>query len=315
MTDGIWLLGYGLVMAVAAPWPLRRLTSRAHTPPRWGVAAWTATIAGTLAAFVAGIGLFLLDLVGHWRDPDTAFHRCATTLCRIAAGHSGVVPEVGVWLLGVAFVMAVVVLGIDLTRTLVRMHGRTQQHANDIRMVGRRIQGHDVVVLDVDEPAAYCVPGRPDVIVVTTAALSMLDGRQLAAVLDHERAHLTGRHPQLVALLRGLAATFPYLRLMTEGVAHVSRLLEMRADDAAARRHGSQALLAGLLALAHAAPARAGALGAAGRALIARTERLAGARQSGRARAIVLPATALMATLPPITVAYVLAGAEFGSFF
>ena len=43
------------------------------------------------------------------------------------------------------------------------------------------------------QPAAYCVPGRPATIVLTSGALAVLDPAQLTAVLAHERAHLAGR--------------------------------------------------------------------------------------------------------------------------
>jgi hypothetical protein len=64
---------------------------------------------------------------------------------------------------------------------------------------------------------------------------------------------------------------------MTEGAHHISRLLEMRADDAAARQHGPQPILDGILALTGATPVPAGAMGAAGVAVLARAERLAAA--------------------------------------
>lgn len=42
---------------------------------------------------------------------------------------------------------------------------------------------------------------------------------------------------------------------MREGASEVSRLLEMCADDASARRHGSGVLLSGLITMCRATPA------------------------------------------------------------
>ncbi len=108
---------------------------------------------------------------------------------------------------------------------------------------------------------------------VTTGAIAALGSDELQAVLAHERAHLDGHHPKIVTALRGLAMAFPRLKLVTRGAVDVARLLEMCADDAAARRFGERTLLTGLMALAGATPAQT--LGAADVALLSRAERLA----------------------------------------
>jgi beta-lactamase regulating signal transducer with metallopeptidase domain len=153
------------------------------------------------------------------------------------------------------------------------------------------------------------VSGRPSVIVVTSAAVSALDGRELAAVLAHERAHLAGRHSLAVTTLRGLAAVFPKLTLMREGASQVPRLLEMCADDASARRHGRAPLLSGLIALCRAAPA--GALAAADLAVLARVERLAAPPAEpaiARARAALTSVVAVIVAGPFLTVTLAAAG-------
>jgi Peptidase family M48 len=185
-----------------------------------------------------------------------------------------------------------------------------------VRIVGHRVgvlgtgvcpsQNVETVVLDAAEPAAYCVAGRPRAIVITRGALASLDDQQLAAVLAHERAHMTGHHAQLVAVLRGLAATFPSVGLFGEAAQQVSRLLEMCADDTAARQHGPAPLLAGLLTLARATPAPAGALAASGVAVLDRAKRLAADSpepERNRARAALVGAMAMAATGPFLTFA------------
>jgi hypothetical protein len=158
---------------------------------------------------------------------------------------------------------------------------------------------------DVGSPEA--APSGPRVIVILPPPL---DEQQLAAVLAHERAHLTGHHSVAVTVLRGIAAVLPRLSLMTQGAQQVSRLLEMCADDIAARRHGRQTLLSGLMALCRAEPAEA--LAAADVAVLARAERLAVPPEDpvgARARAALASVVAFMTAGPLIMTALAASGA------
>jgi hypothetical protein len=172
-----------------------------------------------------------------------------------------------------------------------------------VRLVGHHTGEADVVMVEATKPAAYCVAGRPPAIVVTSAARAALDDRQMAAVLAHERAHLAGHHAVIVSTLRALAASFPRLSLITQGAHQVARLLEMCADDVAARRHSSRALLSGMVALTAAAPVEA--LAAADLAVLARAERLAAPPQVSakvKSRAALAGVIAIMAAAPLIAV-------------
>jgi beta-lactamase regulating signal transducer with metallopeptidase domain len=157
------------------------------------------------------------------------------------------------------------------------------------------------VVLDAAQRAAYCVPGRPATIVVTSGALAVLDPAQLTAVLAHERAHLEGRHHLLIALTRALSASFPAVPLVTQGPAEVARLAEMCADDTAARRGGRPALIAALIAMGTGATVPALALAATACAVTARVQRLLEPPRRGRrARyGVALTALVLLLALAP----------------
>jgi Zn-dependent protease with chaperone function len=175
-------------------------------------------------------------------------------------------------------------------RGVQRAQSRARAHGQAARIAGRAMTPapqHDApqhgahhsgaqraVVLDAPQPAAYCVPGRPATIVLTSAALAILDADQLTAVLAHERAHLTGRHHLLTGLTRGLAAVFPAVPLFARGPLEVARLAELSADDAAARRSGRRTLVAALLAMGTGAAVPAAALAATGGATAARVQRL-----------------------------------------
>jgi beta-lactamase regulating signal transducer with metallopeptidase domain len=277
---GACLLLYSVVVLLVGPPVLRRLTRPGYSP-RLGAAAWMTPIGSVLASWGAATMFALADFVHHWNGQGSVLAHCLATLRGLAAGNA---VQLGLLIIVGLGAMAVTISATRSVRILARMRSETHGHASAVRVVGRRLQGRDAVVIDAPEPAAYCIAGRPHAVVITSAVLATLTEPQLAAILAHERAHLDGRHPEMVAVARGLAATFPCLKLMTEGAHHISRLLEMCADDAAASQHGPQPILGGILALTGAAPAPAGALGAAGASVLARVERLATARDAGFGR-------------------------------
>jgi beta-lactamase regulating signal transducer with metallopeptidase domain len=152
---------------------------------------------------------------------------------------------------------------------------RTRAHAEAARITGATLPGAGAaVVLDAPQLVAYCVPGRPATIVLSSGAVAVLDSAQLAAVLAHERAHLAGHHHLLIMLTRGLAASFPGVPLFTRGSQEVAGLAEMCADDAAVRHSGRPALIAALLALGTGMTVPAAALAATAGAILTRVQRL-----------------------------------------
>jgi Zn-dependent protease with chaperone function len=270
----VCLLLYSLAVLVAGPPLLRALTRYGHAP-RFGVAAWLTAIGTVVLIWLAAAAIVIIDLASHWNYPRILMASCLVRLrgvLTVVSDSAGLAPQVTLGAIVAAAALMSILAGARLARTISGMRVRAHEHAEAVRLVGRRTGDPDVVIVEATEPAAYCVSGRPPVIVVTSAAVAALDDHELAAVLAHERAHLTGHHSLAVTTLRGLAAVFPMLTLMREGATQVSRLLEMCADDASARRHGSAPLLSGLITLCRAAPA--GALAVADVAVLARAERL-----------------------------------------
>ena len=125
--------------------------------------------------------------------------------------------------------------------------------------VGLRILDHPVAV-------AYCVPGvRQARVVVSRGLLTTLGRRELRAVLAHEDAHVAGRHDLVIQPFIAWQQTFPFLRPAWEATAAVSLLVEMLADDAAARRTNGKVLARALAQLGVTRSlVPAGALGIAG---------------------------------------------------
>jgi len=307
----VCLLLYSLAVLVAGPPLLRALTRYGHAP-RFGVAAWLTAIGTVVLIWFVVAGIVVIEVAGYWNYSRILAASCLLHLrgmLTLVSGSAGLSPQVTLGVIVVVATLMAALAGGRLARTIAGMQVRAHEHAEAVRLVGHRTGDPDVVIVDAIEPAAYCVSGRPSAIVVTSAAVAALDDHELAAVLAHERAHLTGHHSLAVTTLRGLAAVFPKLTLMHEGAIQVSRLLEMCADDASARRHGSAPLLSGLITLCRAAPA--GALAAADVAVLARAERLAVPPADpaiARARAALISVVAVMIAGPVMTVTLAASG-------
>lgn len=269
MSATICLMSYGAVLAWLCPALLDRLT-RSGVSPRLSVAVWlSALVVAATVWVVAGIGLIANFTATHWGADPVRY--CLDVV--LAVHRFGWIGDLVLIAAAVAGVVGTALVARRIVHTLRRLSARSCEHAYAAHMLGAG--GDGVVIVPSDERAAYCVAGRPSAIVVTSGAVSSLAADELSAVLAHERAHLRGRHPQLMMLLKALAATLPRLPLVRVGADAVGRLVEMSADDAAARRHGRDTLLSGLVALAGQPRATGAALAAGDTAILARAMRLA----------------------------------------
>lgn len=277
MNTAVCLLAYALSLAVLGPAVLSRI-ARAGAAPRFAVGAWLALMGSVLAATVAAVALFVSQTVASWGRIGPVLTGCMAGLGLIARGEHGELVQVGVLALAAMSTLAVVVLGTRVALALRRTRRGGHDHVRAVRIAtGDTPPGPGgTLVVDSDRRGVYCLAGRPHTIVITRAALDALDDAQLSAVLAHERAHLRGRHHQVLALTRALSTLFPRVRLFTHGADDVARLLEMRADDVAARRHSPDTVVDALLALSLPTPTvtPAAALSAAGLAVTQRVERL-----------------------------------------
>jgi Zn-dependent protease with chaperone function len=176
-------------------------------------------------------------------------------------------------------------------------------HAETARLVGRPDPSLGAVLVDHSEPVAYCVAGRQPTVILSTGALQALAPAQLSAVLAHERAHLTGRHHRLLALARIGRLVLPFLPLMRDADVQVARLVEMHADDAAARANDPRSLATAPVVLSTGA-SPAPALAASATDSVQRIHRLLRPAQPlGRGRRQLLRATAAALALTPVLLA------------
>jgi Zn-dependent protease with chaperone function len=250
MVAALLVFGYSAVMAWWLPVPLTPLT-RKGAGARLGIAAWLTAMASVLGS--AGVALAFLI-----RSAVTGWSRLAEAFCRSVAGsactpvvYRSALYELGLGLAAIVATLTAIVLAWRYGRRVQQAQRRTRAHAEAARITGQKLSAgpSGTVMLEAAQPAAYCLPGRPGTIVVTSGALAVLEPAQLTAVLAHERAHLAGRHHLLIALIRGLAAIFPCVPLFTRASEEIARLTEMRADDVALRHAGRRPLVEALLAM------------------------------------------------------------------
>lgn len=309
MSLAVCLLAYSVVVMLLGPSLLSRAGELARTAPRLGMAAWIAAMVSGLGSAGAGIAVLGGELVRAWGHLAGVLGGCVALLGMLARGGHGALVQVGMGVAVATIAVGAAIAGARVASALNRARTDTRRHADAAVLAARgspRGPG-GALVLDVSHRSVYCLPGRTRTVVITQGALDVLDEPQLAAVLAHERAHLRGRHHQLLALTAAWARVLPGSRLFSQGAAEVARLAELCADDAAARRHGRETVADALLTLCAPAPGAASphpvpALGATGSGVAERVERLlfpAARAQARRART----AAAGILVLGPLTIA------------
>ena len=299
MTIAVVLVAYavcvgtlGARMLGRAKWTARAplLAMVTYLAAGWSVVAALGLAGLTLAVHTTALGGGLSHLIGA----------CVLRLRATYATPGGaMVAGLGLTLAG-----AVVARTALTAMTHLRAAGRQAlQHAQTARLVGRPEPALGATLVDHPQPAAYCVAGRDPTVVLTTGAVQALDADQLAAVLAHERAHLTGRHHRLIAMARIGRQVLPFVPLMRDADAQVARLAEMHADDAATRTCEPAPLATALVILA-AGASPAPALAAAATDAVQRIQRMLGpAEPLGRTRRRLLRTTAAALALAPVLLA------------
>jgi len=236
------LLGYAVLVTVATP-PL--VTSRRWSGrlPRTAVMLWMGALGTSGLALVASLVCMVgaaSSLSGQPGEP-LSFHDVAG--------------DVSVTV--VAWVMTALGGG-----GLASVGYRTMLAVSERRRVARGLPfaagtSHGArhltaLVVDSQEPHAVSVPGRRPMILVSSRLRESLTPQQLEAVVEHERGHLLQHHHLFVGLADlqyRCAPTLPSARSLEQSV-HL--LVELAADDHAARRCGCAVAATALRALGEA---------------------------------------------------------------
>lgn len=181
-------------------------------------------------------------------------------------------------------------------RSAVAVARQRRRHRDLLNLVAR--DGEDSLVLDHPLALAYCLPGRVPRVVVSTGAHRILTAEELRAVLAHERGHLRERHDIVLGPFTALVRMVPRCRPVARVAAEIGLLVEMCADDHAARVYGRDAVNRALekFQVSGAGAVPPGALAAAAGSLTVRIDRLRRPRPPARRLTGVL-AVALLGTV------------------
>lgn len=241
-----------LVTAGIVFWGAPRLLAAGHWQPhypRLALAMWHATLVIVVLCVLSATGVAV-----------------GVAALGSASGADAVLVTIVGWMLLLGLGGAAVVLSVSWEGGLEaapRVLDRLRAVAHDEHWPG---DGTRVLIFESEAPFACAVAGRTPTLVMTTGLRALLTDARLRAVLEHERAHLRYRHHLAMGIARVYAECLPRTRTAQALLRTTRLLIELTADDAAARR-------AGAVHLANALTQVGEATGDA--AMIVRAERLA----------------------------------------
>ncbi|WP_033314599.1 M56 family metallopeptidase [Streptomyces iakyrus] len=294
------LVGYTAAVGFAAPYLLLR-ADWPHRAPALAAAVWHALA----VSFSFGAALSAASLA----MPAEHLHAGMVGLlhaCGLDVGVGRPDPEIAARLaVGVPAAIGIALVA-SFAFHVVRARRVRSQHREAVDLVGRHSARLCATVLPYDTPAAYCLPGRDPRIVISDAAVRHLTPEQLGAVLEHEQAHIAGRHHLVLATVEAFYSVFRWVPLARHAREQTALLLEMIADDRALRSHSHEALATAMYEMASARTPK-GALAAGGQSALIRLKRVLGPRKTAHpalwgsvaAAALTVPLLPLLVACPP----------------
>lgn len=212
----------------------RRWTSRF---PRTGIAVWLGALGSGTVALVAGVGVAIHAARVHAAEADRSL-------------SSGSIVN-GLTLTLLTCLMMSLVGGIIGT-ALYRAGLNAVQRRRLRRLVEMATPStaRQITVIESSEPSAVSMGGRNPRIMISSCLQDQLSSRELTAVVEHERAHLSQRHHALLHiadLQYRCAPVLPCARALDQSL---RLLVELAADDHAARRCGVDVTAAALRSMA-----------------------------------------------------------------
>ncbi|WP_405875518.1 M56 family metallopeptidase [Streptomyces sp. NBC_00005] len=298
------LLLLGALAAVVAP----RLLARADWADREPVVAlwaWQCVVAAVLLCCALSM---TLSAAAAWQA--VRGHVFAAAPHAVVDAYA--LRATGPWAAATAVTLACagVWSGAMLVREVVRARANRRRHRAELLVQAPLLPGEEpangrLVVLEGERADAWWLSGAAPRLVVTTAALRRLKGRQLDAVLAHEQGHAQARHDWLLHCSGALAGGFPQVPVFAAFRDEMHRLVELSADDMASRRHGRLTTALALVELNEdrgvfgPSPTAQGHVPQRVHRLLSAPDRLTAVRRLG------LTATATLVPVVPVLVAFV----------
>ncbi|PKW06190.1 Peptidase family M48 [Streptomyces sp. 1222.5] len=233
----VTLLLLGALTAVVAP----RLLARADWPDREPVLAlwvWQCVVAAVLLCCALSM---TLSAAAAWQA--VRGHVFGTAPRAVVDAYA--LGTAGPWAAPTAVILASAGLWslAMLVREVVGARARRRDRQAELLVRAPLLPGEEqaadrLVVLEGERADAWWLPGTAPRLVVTTAALRRLKGRQLDALVAHEEGHAQARHDWLLHCSAALAGGFPQVPVFAGFCDEMHRLVELAADDMASRRVG-----------------------------------------------------------------------------
>lgn len=243
------------VLAVVLAWPVPILLSRAQWPARSPFTAMLLWQAIALAGGLSMIGAMLVYglepvgdnlLAGLKALAGMAFNNAPTT-------------DLGFW--HIFALSAAALLTAHLVFTLLLTYYKIQRQRRRHRELLALLASPSddgrpgTMVINVDSPVAYCLPGGArSVTVLSDGLMAALEPAELRAVLIHENAHLSQRHHLLLWAFAAWRQALPWLPTTRLAQEAVNSLIEMLADDVALKTEGRATLIKAIAIVASGSP-------------------------------------------------------------
>lgn len=230
------LLLLGALTAVLAPRVFARL-SWMEREPIVALWMWQCVVAGVLLCCALAMAV---SAAAAWEEVRGQLFAGAPHGVLDAYALTGAGP----WAAGTALVLAAggAWTAAMLTREIREARARRRRSRGELLVRAPLLPGEKrtdrLLVLEGERPEAWWLPGTPPQLVITTAALRRLKGRQLDSVLAHEQGHAQARHDWLLYCSGALARGFPQVPVFAAFRDEMHRLVELAADDVASRRFG-----------------------------------------------------------------------------
>ncbi|MFT4088216.1 MAG: M56 family metallopeptidase [Gordonia sp. (in: high G+C Gram-positive bacteria)] len=290
------------ILTLALVGPIPKALAHAEWPlyaPRAAMALWQAVaLAAVLSAFSTGLAI-AANLLAPGPDgaPTTTPVQEIDRLGWFTWSVYVVVLALTLFI-GARLAYAVVRVGI-------RTRARRRAHRHLVDLVDRNEYRRDhggIRVLDVATPMAYCLPGLRPRVVLSEGVLARLDDAELAAVIEHERAHLRARHDLVLEAFIALHEAFPRFVRSRSALGAVELLAEALADDQAVRATARTTVGRALVACAD-ATAPSGAMAVGGPSTLARVRRLSYSSSTVRISLTAYGLAAAILVVPTLAVA------------
>lgn len=238
------------ILAFALAWPAPILLARAAWPSRAPAVALVVWQAIAIAGVLSTLGSLITFGLSGVADTLTAgLTRLTTSI--VAGGSPAGLGALHIFALCCAVLFSGHLMLSVLTTVIRTERERRRQHDLVTLLSAPASTVPGARVMEYPAPVAYCLPGAfRTATVLTDGLVKALSPDELAAVLAHERAHLTQQHHLLLLAFRAWRKALPWFPIATRASDAVGLLVEMLADDAARSESSADSLVSAIVTVA-----------------------------------------------------------------